>query len=186
MTLSWPNHLLTLDDWEALPEDSGMRLELAEGMLVMTAMPMPRHQKAGMRLGYRLDEQLPAELTALTETEIVLAEYPLTIRVPDVVVVSSDRYELNPPRFEAGDVELVVEILSDGTRKVDRILKFAEYAEAGIPQYWIIDLDPPATTLTAYVLIDGNYELSGELTGAATLEVAGHPVTIDLPALTLR
>jgi hypothetical protein len=36
------------------------------------------------------------------------------------------------------------------------------------------------------VLVDGNYELSGEHTGAATLDVAGHPVSIDIPALTHR
>ena len=40
--------------------------------------------------------------------------------------------------------------------------------------------------LLAYVLVDGNYELSGEYTGAAALDVAGHPVSIDLPALTRR
>lgn len=27
MILPWPNHLLTLQEWEALPEDSGQRLE---------------------------------------------------------------------------------------------------------------------------------------------------------------
>jgi Uma2 family endonuclease len=63
--------------------------------------------------------------------------------------------------------------------------KFSEYAEAGIPQYWILDLDEP-TSLLAYVLVDGSYELSGEHTGAVTLDVAGHRVEIDLPALPRR
>lgn len=35
MTLAWPNHLLTLDDWEALPEDELLRLELVEGVLAV-------------------------------------------------------------------------------------------------------------------------------------------------------
>lgn len=35
MTLSWPTHLLTLEDWEALPEDSALRLELVEGVLAI-------------------------------------------------------------------------------------------------------------------------------------------------------
>jgi Uma2 family endonuclease len=68
---------------------------------------------------------------------------------------------------------------------VDRVLKFSEYAEAGIPQYWILDLDAP-TSLLAYILVDANYELSGEHTDVAALDVAGHPVSIDLPALTRR
>ena len=68
---------------------------------------------------------------------------------------------------------------------VDRVLKFSEYADAGIPQYWIIDLGEP-TSLTAYVLVDGDYELSGEHTGQVELSVAGHPVGVDLDALTRR
>ncbi|MGQ0575256.1 MAG: Uma2 family endonuclease [Pseudonocardia sp.] len=185
MTLSWPNHLLTLDEWEALPEDSGMRLELAEGVLMMVPMPLPWHQKAGTRLVHRLDEQLPRALTALPEVDVVVADRPLTIRVPDVLVTRTEMYEANPPRLAAADVLLAVEILSDGTRRVDRVLKFSEYAEAGIPQYWIVDVDPP-TTVLAYVLVDGFYELSGELTGPATLDVAGHRVALDLDALTRR
>ena len=181
MTLSWPNHLLTLEEWEALPEDSALRLELAEGVLVMSPQPFSWHQKAGMRLGYRLDEQLPSHLTALTDVEVVLAQRPLTIRVPDVVVTSTARYEVNPPRYPATDVVLAVEVLSDGTRRIDRVLKLSEYADAGIPHYWIVDLDPP-TTLTAYLLVDGGYELAAETTGSVTLDVTGHAVTLDLDA----
>jgi hypothetical protein len=50
MTISWPNHPITLAEWEALPEDSVNKLEVAEGMLVMSPGPLMRHQKAGMRL----------------------------------------------------------------------------------------------------------------------------------------
>ena len=87
----------------------------------------------------------------------------------------------------ATDVLLAVEILSDGTRKVDRILKFAEYAEAGIGRYWIVDLDEPAS-LRAFTLSAPRnaYELSGEFTGPVTLDVAGHAVTVDPSGLTRR
>ena len=138
-----------------------------------------------MRLGTLFDDQLPDHLTGLTDVEVLIALDPLTIRAPDVLVTHTDLFETNPPRYPAADVLLAVEILSTGTRRVDRVLKFVEYAEADIPQYWILDLDDP-TSLLAYLLVDGNYELSGEHTGAATLDVGGHPVSIDLPALTRR
>ena len=93
--------------------------------------------------------------------------------------------ERNVPRVDAADVLLAVEILSDGTRKVDRILKFAEYAEAGIAQYWIVDLDEPAS-LRAFTLVGAAYELSGEFTGPVTLDVAGQAVAVDPSALTRR
>ncbi len=185
MTLSWPNHLLTLEEWEALPEDSAMRLELAEGVLVMSPMPFAWHQRAGTRLTSRVDEQLPQTLIALAEVEVVVADDPLTIRVPDVMVTRTEVYETNPPRCGAADVHLAVEVLSDGTRRVDRVLKFSEYAEAGIPQYWIVDLGEPVTLL-AYTLVGSGYELSGEHTGSVTLHVAGHQVTLDLGSLTRR
>ena len=185
MSLTWPNRQLTLEEWEALPAAEGVRMELVEGLVVMAPMPLSWHQKAGMRIGYRLDEQLPADLTALTEVDVVLVVEPATVRIPDVMVTRTSLYETNPSRYTATDVLLVVEILSDGTRRVDRMVKFAEYAEAGIPQYWIVDVGSPCTLLS-YALVDGNYELSGEHTGQVELSVAGHPVGVDLDALTRR
>lgn len=185
MSLQWPDHMLTLEEWEALPETKELRLELAEGMLVVAPKPLPWHQKAATRLGYRVDEQLPREITTVEDSEVLVVAEPLTIRAPDMIVISTETYERNPARVTADDVLLAVEILSDGTRRVDRVMKFSEYAEAGIPQYWIIDLDEPASLL-AYSLVEDHYELSGEHTGKAALSVAGHPVTIDLAALTPR
>ncbi len=109
----------------------------------------------------------------------------MTIRAPDVVVTRSVVVESHPARLPACELELAIEVLSDGTRRVDRVMKFSEYAEAGIPRYWMIDLRAPAT-LVAYVLVDGHYELSGEYTGMATLEVAGHIVALDLDTLPTR
>jgi Uma2 family endonuclease len=182
MSLTWPNRQLTLEEWEALPAAEGVRMELVEGLVVMAPMPLSWHQKAGMRIGYRLDEQLPADLTALTEVDVVLVMEPATVRIPDVMVTHTSLYETNPSRYTATDVLLVVEILSDGTRRVDRMVKFAE---AGVPQYWIVDVGSPCTLLS-YALVDGNYELSGEHTGQVELSVAGHPVGVDLDALTRR
>jgi Uma2 family endonuclease len=185
MTLSWPDHLLTLEEWEAVPAGAAVRLEIAEGVLVMSPRPALRHQHAGNQLTYRHNEQLPSDFVALAEVEVVLSEVPPTIRVPDVIVVPTAVFDPDPPRVDASDVQLAIEVLSDGTRRIDRVMKFSEYADAGIPQYWIVDLAPP-TTLLAYILVDGDYELSGEHSGRIQLTVAGHPVTLDLDALTRR
>lgn len=184
--LSWPpRHFLTLDEWEALPEDNTLRLELAEGVLMISPRPISWHQNAVTELTFRTKDQLPVELTALAEVEVVLSDDPLTIRVPDVMVTSTAVYDGNPARYRAADVRLVIEVLSEGSRRIDRVLKASEYADAGIAQYWIVDLEQP-TTLTAFVLVDGDYELAAEVSGAADLEVAGHPVHLDLAALTRR
>ena len=182
--LAWAGRQLTLADWEAIPEDEQFRLELAEGVLSITQRPLSLHQRAVVRLT-RLDEQLPPDLTSMAEMEVIDTEGPLTLRTPDLIVTREVVVERNVPRVDAADVLLAVEILSDGTRKVDRILKFAEYAEAGIAQYWIVDLDEPAS-LRAFTLVDAAYELSGEFTGPVTLDVAGQAVAVDPSGLTRR
>jgi Uma2 family endonuclease len=183
--LPWAGHQLTLADWEAMPEDEQFRLELVEGLLSIMPNPYSWHQHAAVKLTHRVTEQLSRDLIALSEVEVVITEVPLTIRIPDVIVISTDVFERNPPRVAAADVLLAVEILSDGTRKVDRILKFAEYAEAHIGGYWIVDLDQPAS-LRAFTLVGDAYELDGEFTGPVTLDVAGHAVTVDPSGLTRR
>jgi len=121
-------------------------------VLSIVQRPLSLHQRAVVRLTSRLDEELPPDLTAIAEIEIIVTERPLTIRIPDVVVTRETLIEANRPRLAAADVLLAVEILSDGTREVDGILEFAEYAEAGIGRYWIVDLDEPAS-LRAFTLV---------------------------------
>ena len=183
--LAWAGRQLTLADWEAIPEDEQFRLELVEGVLSIMQRPLSLHQRAVVRLTTRLDEQLPPELTSMAEMEVIVTERPLTLRIPDLIVTREAVIERNVPRVDAADVRLAVEILSDGTRRVDRILKFAEYAEASIGRYWIIDLDEPAS-LRAFTLVGDSYELSGEFSGPVTLDVAGHAVTVDPGSLTRR
>jgi Uma2 family endonuclease len=173
----WPDHLLTLTEWEALPEDSAVRYELMEGTLQVTPRPTPLHQLAMLQLGAELNRQLPAELTAVPDVDVLIdGVFPPTVRAPDVVVVSTATIERRPPRFDAADVLLAVEIISPGTRRTDRVIKPSEYAEAGIRHYWLVDLDPPVS-LTAYLLVGGGYELDFEGSGRISI---GSPAVVQL------
>lgn len=183
--MEWPHHLLSLEDWIDLPEAPEYQVEAVEGVLVVAPRPMPFHQRVVARLGYLLDEQLPAEHWALSGVEMVVGVSPLTVRVPDVLVAPVALVETNPARLNAGDVPLVIEVLSEGTKRTDQVMKFSEYAEAGIEHYWIVDLDSPVSMVT-YRLVDEDYENFGEFSGVAELEFAGTPVVIDLNALTTR
>jgi hypothetical protein len=46
MATPLPRRLLTLADWEALPEDNSTHYELQEGVLVASPRPARPHQKA--------------------------------------------------------------------------------------------------------------------------------------------
>jgi Uma2 family endonuclease len=184
-TAVWPDHLLTLAEWDALPEDTSHRYELVEGILLVAPRPAPMHQRAMVRITAELDRQLPDDLTALADVDVLIeGGFPPTVRAPDVVVVPSAQAEQNPTRLEAADVLVAVEIISPGTGRTDRVTKLAEYADAGIAHYWLVDLEPPAT-LTTYLLVDGDYEEVARGIGAIDLG-APAPVRLDVDGLLSR
>jgi Uma2 family endonuclease len=60
-------------------------------------------------------------------------------RQPDVMFVATAHAgRIRRKRLE-GPADLVVEVVSAGTRTVDRRDKFREYRDGGVPEYWIID-----------------------------------------------
>lgn len=63
-------------------------------------------------------------------------------RTPDLLYNAPDRLaQLTNQRFEGGP-DLVVEIVSPGSVREDKVRKFAEYEQAGVGEYWIIDSRP--------------------------------------------
>lgn len=180
--VAWPDHLLSLEDWDALPQDTTRRYELVEGALHVSPRPVSDHQWALMELGYQFRGQLPVELGVLPEVEVVLFEqWPATVRIPDLVVVPRSTAEKSPARYRAGEVLLAVEVVSPGSVGTDRVTKFAEYADAGIPNYWIVDLDRPVS-IAAHTLKNGHYVSVGESAAEFTVE-APAPLTLDPAAL---
>lgn len=115
---------------------------------------------------------------------VVDAAFPATVRTPDVVVIADELVEANVPRVDATEVALTVEISSPGSVMRDRVTKPVEYAQAGIPHYWLIDVEEPAT-LTGYLLVDGCYEIVAQVTDEARLSGPA-PVTVDVRKLTAR
>ena len=179
MQPSWPDHLLSLEEWAALPEDSERRYELAEGVLVVAARPIARHQKLILRLGSQLEQRSSGRYGVLPEYEVVVEDGPAaTVRVPDLVLVAADLAD-DTPRVYARDTVAVVEILSPGSRRLDRVMKYSEYAESSVPFYLLVEPGPPVT-LTEFRSTGEAYELVAEHRGSASLQLG---VTLDLDAL---
>src|SRR4051812_8969299 len=112
-SMSWGDHLLSLEEWDELDFEPQGRGELSEGVVLVVPRPAAVHQRAVLRLGHDLDRQLPAELTVLPDLEVVVqTRTPATVRVPDLVVIARSIAEPNPPRVDAADVVLAVEIVS--------------------------------------------------------------------------
>ncbi|NGY57352.1 Uma2 family endonuclease [Lentzea sp. NEAU-D13] len=179
------NHLMSLNEWDAMPEDMCRRHELVDGVLQVIASPFPRHQRAATKLAYCLDEQLPDHLTAVIDVDVALKSgMRATVRRPDVVVLSVENYGDGDRHLDAADVLLVVEVVSPGSERTDRVVKPAEYARAGIAHYWLVELGDPFS-LTAFELVDDVYKhVEG---GTGTVELTRPvPLTFDLDALLRR
>jgi len=166
-----PTHLLTIDQYVALGEDEHGRTELQEGSIVMSPSPTPNHNVAALSLAMQLMPQLPAHLEVIlaidVDLQLVRADQPGTSRRPDLVVVERSarrRVSGTGGLIRASDVRLVVEIVSDGSRRMDNIVKRAEYADAGIPHYWIIDLDGPVSLASCHLAEAFGYSDGGEVT----------------------
>ncbi|WP_329789763.1 Uma2 family endonuclease [Lentzea sp. DG1S-22] len=180
---AWPDHLIGLDEWDAMPEDKN--LELVDGVLHVVAAAAPLHQKAQSRLDNWLDEQLPGSLISYQDVDVVIdSSNRPTVRKPDVVVVTAEAADRNPKRFTAEDVVLAVEIVSPGSERVDRVTKPMQYAKAGIAHYWLVELGDPIS-LTAFELVDGIYKLVEDGVGEVRLTRPA-PLAFDLDALTRR
>lgn len=77
--------------------------------------------------------------------------------------------------------DLVAEILSESTEANDRGVKFEDYADHGVHEYWIID--PAAEILEQYQLVDGPYELQLKSGTGEVISAAVPDFTIPIRAL---
>jgi Uma2 family endonuclease len=124
----------------ALPDD-GNRYELFDGELLVTPAPTGPHQIAISKLWGALFTFV--ELHRLGEIMTSPADLHLggdQLSQPDLFVM---------PWLPGGrrlwsafpNPILVVEILSPSTERFDRTVKRRRFQRAGIPEYWIVDLD---------------------------------------------
>jgi Uma2 family endonuclease len=160
MPLEVPVDGWTVDD---LPEDV-RRCELVDGVLLVTPAPAFRHQRATLGLLRVLLPHLPSHLDVVLEPGLHFDAR--NYRQPDMVVY--DRRAIARDRLEPRDVHLAVEVMSPSSVSTDRITKPAQYAAAGIPHLWRLELDP--LLLVVHRLGDDAYEVVGRYEDEVRLE----------------
>jgi Uma2 family endonuclease len=78
-------------------------------------------------------------------------------RAPDVMFVAYEHADRIKPTHLEGPADLLVEVVSHGSRVRDRGDKYYEYEQGGVREYWIVD--PDRKRAEFYVLgADGVYE----------------------------
>jgi len=166
----------TLDEVLALPEDQGYRLELVDGLIVISPSPTSGHQRALQRLQVAFGRASPAEFEPLPGINVVLNKQRLVI--PDLVVTTVPG--LDAVYCEGTDVLLAAEIISPSSRTYDHALKRLLYAEAGVPFFLIVDLVADPVSAICYEFRDGEYRESARSDGGCLSMTCPFPVTVDL------
>lgn len=144
----------------ALPSD-GNRYEAVDGELLVTPSPSNLHQRAAFFMAmllHNLVQPLAAGEVLLSPADIELDEH--TIVQPDVFVRGMVDGRLPGGWNSGAPLLLAIEILSPGTARHDRITKRRRYQRAGIPEYWIVDLD--ARTVERWLPGDERPEIISE------------------------
>ncbi len=130
---------LTYQDYLHFPED-GNRHELVEGEHVVTPAPNTRHQ----RLIRRLLRHLDAHVEKQGLGEVFVAPYDVVLSEsdvvqPDLLFVAREHLDRIGEANLRGAPDLVVEIISEATRRRDEVLKRHLYERAGVAEYWLVD-----------------------------------------------
>jgi Uma2 family endonuclease len=118
---------------------------LIDGELYRMPSPFKRHQKAVGKLHVSFERYAES-----AGGEVILS--PMDCRLADRTVVQPDIAYIVPERAHIyqdivmGAPDLVVEVLSKGTRRFDRNRKLQAYARNGVREAWLVD--PDAETVT--------------------------------------
>ena len=126
-------------------------VELVDGKVVLQEMPAPGHQAVVVKLILALGRS--------AQGKVFVAPMPVRLRQrnmrePDVAFFLHHHLDRIHDQF-TDPPDLAVEVLSPSTQSIDLDDKHSEYAQAGIPEYWIVDLK--ARTIAVHTLIPAEH-----------------------------
>ena len=149
MPLPREQHYTSEDYWN-LPE--GHRAELIDGQLYNMAPPSRMHQKLISQFMLVLGQYIRDHHGTC---EVYPAPFAVNLDAedkdwvePDISVIC-DTSKLDD-RGCNGAPDLVVEVVSPSSRRIDYSTKNALYSEAGVREYWIVDPEKERTTVYRY------------------------------------
>ena len=149
-----PRTKLTNADYVAMtpPANTGPRYQLIDGELSQMAGATLAHQVFSGGMYFQLVQQSEALQIGL----VLYAPYdvhvdPFNTYQPDLLFVSNERQHIFDVdgRGITGAPDVVVEILSESTRRHDLNEKLPVYLGAGVREVWVVDLDAATVAIHA-------------------------------------
>ena len=161
---------------EWLPENSAVRYELHNGDIVEMAQPVGEHEEVKGFLTIKVSVAIDRLGLPYSIPNQVIVRPPEKDSgyFPDVLVlncanlVNETLWQKQSVLSLGASIPLVIEVVSTNWRD-DYYLKYADYEEMGIPEYWIVDYaalggrnfigNPKQPTISVCNLVDGEYQV---------------------------
>lgn len=160
--------LVSLEEFERLPEEAGYRVELVRGRIVREPRPVAEHNWLASELYWRIESHAREHGLGRTlfDAGFLLEEDPPTIRIPDIAfLVRPASAEERPEGLWTIAPDLAVEIVSRSNTAAEIQEKVLEYLASGTRLVWVVE--PASRSVTSYrsrkdveVLTEGD-ELDG-------------------------
>lgn len=134
------------------------KVEFINGEIIMHSPVMLRHNMASSYLFQLLNIFCMKNKLGFVGIEKIMTALTRNDYEPDICYFNrskADQFDKKQTLFPAPD--LVIEVLSDGTAKRDRGIKYDDYQAHGVQEYWIVDADE--SFIEQYHLVDGQYKL---------------------------
>lgn len=136
----WKNEKISYEEFLKLSEESENRYEYIDGEVYLLASPSYDHQNIIMEIVNVFYNWFKGKkcrpLTAPFDVTLIKDDNKNVIQ-PDVIVIC-DTENINERRRYTGTPALVVEVLSQSTRRKDMLKKLELYLHSGIQEYWIV------------------------------------------------
>ncbi|MCZ7648933.1 MAG: Uma2 family endonuclease [Planctomycetota bacterium] len=137
----------TLEDYLGL--DVGRHVEFDRGFLEFLPMPDNEHQDIVFQFTSALKAYARGHGGRAAHAPFPMRLWGEKFREPDALFMRQENLSRCKGRFWE-QADLVVEVVSSSNKTLDLKTKRAEYARAGIPEYWIVD--PARGSITVLTL----------------------------------
>ncbi len=149
---------MTADEFLQIPDD-GCSYELIDEVVVMSPSPTPLHQNVAMEITVQLGVFLRSHSVgkAFPEIDVHIGQGPTggdLVYKPEVVFVRAERLPGMRDKIH-GAPDLVVEVISRGSRRRGSETKKGDYERFSVREYWLID--PEREAMTFYRLHDNRF-----------------------------
>ena len=137
-----------------LTERTNRLIEFTDGYVETLPMPTATHQIVLAALYDLFKPYVTARSGIVLFSGLRMRVREGKFRDPDLLLLRDRSDPRNQDRYWLG-ADLVVEVVSPDDPDRDLVVKRRDYAEANVPEYWIVD--PRSETITVLVLTGGRY-----------------------------